>query len=127
MEIEQLKKQIEKIEGSFKSNLSGQKDYRDILYYEGELLKAKVEKEFKIPLHQLSAKLGDNSDPEMGNHGHKRSDYVLAWEKVEDSFTFTLENIKRGKKLKLVKCPPVFFPYLSKLLPIFIEEMATSA
>ncbi|RLA65880.1 MAG: hypothetical protein DRQ88_04145 [Epsilonproteobacteria bacterium] len=127
MEFDQLKEQVKKIEGSFKSNLSGQKDYREIIYYEGELLKAQVEKDFKIPLSELSQKMGDNSDPELGNHGHKRSDYVLGWEKVEDSFTFTLENIKRGKKLKLVKCPPVFFPHLAKLLPVFVEEMATSA
>lgn len=126
MDLGQLKEQVKKIEGNFKSNLSGQKDYREIIYFEGELLKAQVEKNFKIPLSELSLKRGDNSDPDLGNHGHKRSDYVLGWEKVEDAFTFTLENIKLGKKLKLVKCPPIFFPHLAKLLPVFIEEMATS-
>ena len=127
MEINQLKEQVKKIEGNFKSNLSGQKDYREILYFEAELLKAKVEKDFKIPLAELAQKRGDNTDPDFGNHGHKRSDYVLAWEKYDDAFTFTLENIKLGKKLNLVKCPPVFHPHLANLLPVFIEEMATSA
>jgi len=124
MELGQLKEQIKKIEGSYKSTLSKDKHFRDVLYFEGELLQANIEKDFKMPLSQLATLLGDTSDPELGNHGHKRSDYVLAWEKVEDSYAFTLENISRGKKLKLVKCPPVFFPHLSKLLPIFIDEMA---
>ena len=90
MEFEQLKQQVKKIEGNFKSNLSGQKDYRDILYFEAELLKAKIEKDFKMPLLELSQKRGDNSDPDLGNHGHKSSDYILCGEKGDDAYTFTL-------------------------------------
>ena len=82
-----------------------------------------VKVEFKRSLSELAEKLGETLNPKLGNHGHSRADYLLAWEKVGEGFTFTLENIKLEKKLRLIKCPPVFFSEISRLLPVFFDEI----
>ena len=117
MKIEELKKKILEIEGTFQMEVS--MELREILFLESKLLEIGVDKEFRRDLGSIS-----EGDPVLGNHKFKRSDYQLAWEKGENGvFHLSLLNKILKRKLPLKKCPEVFFQEILDLLPLFIQEL----
>jgi hypothetical protein len=118
-----LKKKIEDVEGQFKNQYSNRRDFIKILQFHDDLREEKIDLPFERNLHDLYTLIGETSNSPIGHHGHRRSDYHLAWEKMDQGFFLTLENKKAKKKFKVFNCPALFHPHVSRILPIFFDEM----
>lgn len=120
--IEELKKQINKIQETQKPDLLlNTKEDEIIRDFEKELISNQVKVSFEILVSEI---IPEHAAKVFGGSKFSRSEYKLSWKLWEkESFRLVLTNVTHNNSKLVLKTPDSFKKDIVELIPVFAQKM----